>query len=272
MNNPMNKPMNNTAGLSFKPDLEAVCCGEKRHNWTRLEVATLFDLPWLELAYRAHQVHRRFFNPSEVQVSTLLSIKTGACPEDCQYCSQSGHYNTELKKEPLMSLESVVQQAEEAKAAGASRFCMGAAWRSPPKKDMPKVVEMVRSVKALGLETCMTLGMLDQDQADELAAAGLDYYNHNLDTSEDHYNRIISTRSFEDRLQTLDHVRNAGINVCCGGILGLGESQHDRMGLLLALANLPEHPQSVPINQLVAIEGTPLASADPVDPFDFVRT
>jgi len=243
-----------------------------RHDWTRTEVRALFELPFNDLLFQAQQVHRQHFDANAVQVSTLLSIKTGACPEDCKYCSQSGHYDTGLDKEKLLAIEKVVQEAKNAREKGASRFCMGAAWRSPREKDMPYVIEMVKQVKALGLETCMTLGMLDSEQASQLAQAGLDYYNHNLDTSPEHYNQIITTRSYQDRLDTLAHVRDAGMKVCAGGIVGLGESREDRVGLLTQLATLPMHPDSVPINQLVKIAGTPLGDVDDLDPFEFVRT
>ncbi|MEK6789497.1 MAG: biotin synthase BioB [Pseudomonadota bacterium] len=245
---------------------------EIRHNWTRPEVRALFDLPFNDLLFQAQQVHRQYFDANAVQVSTLLSIKTGACPEDCKYCSQSGHYDTGLDKEKLLEIDKVVQEAKNAREKGASRFCMGAAWRSPREKDMPYVVEMVKRVKALGLETCMTLGMLDGAQAGQLAEAGLDYYNHNLDTSPEHYNQIITTRTYQDRLDTLTHVRDAGMKVCAGGIVGLGESREDRVGLLTQLATLPAHPDSVPINQLVKIAGTPLGDVEDLDPFEFVRT
>lgn len=243
-----------------------------RHDWTRTEVRALFELPFNDLLFQAQQVHRQHFDANAVQVSTLLSIKTGACPEDCKYCSQSGHYDTGLDKEKLLAIEKVVQEAKNAREKGASRFCMGAAWRSPREKDMPYVIEMVKQVKALGLETCMTLGMLDGGQASQLAQAGLDYYNHNLDTSPEHYNQIITTRTYQDRLDTLAHVRDAGMKVCAGGIVGLGESREDRVGLLTQLATLPAHPDSVPINQLVKIAGTPLGDVDDLDPFEFVRT
>ena len=243
-----------------------------RHDWTRTEVRALFDLPFNDLLFQAQQVHRQYFDANAVQVSTLLSIKTGACPEDCKYCSQSGHYDTGLDKEKLLAIEKVVEEARNAREKGASRFCMGAAWRSPREKDMPYVIEMVKRVKALGLETCMTLGMLDGAQAGQLAEAGLDYYNHNLDTSPEHYNQIITTRTYQDRLDTLTHVRDAGMKVCAGGIVGLGESREDRVGLLTQLATLPAHPDSVPINQLVKIAGTPLGDVEDLDPFEFVRT
>lgn len=243
-----------------------------RHDWTRAELRALFDLPFNDLLFRAQSVHRANFDPNAVQVSTLLSIKTGACPEDCKYCSQSGHYDTGLDKEKLLEIEKVVDEARAARDSGASRFCMGAAWRSPREKDMPYVLEMVRRVKALGLETCMTLGMLSPDQARQLGDAGLDYYNHNLDTSPEYYGRIITTRSYADRLNTLSHVREAGIKVCSGGIIGMGEKREDRIGLLMELANLPVHPDSVPINMLVKIAGTPLGDVEDLEPFEFVRT
>lgn len=243
-----------------------------RHDWQRDEIAALFALPFNDLLFRAAQVHRQHFDPNAVQVSTLLSIKTGACPEDCKYCSQSGHHNTALEKEKLLEVRKVLEEARQARDKGASRFCMGAAWRSPRDKDMPYVLEMVREVKAMGLETCMTLGMLSRDQADQLAEAGLDYYNHNLDTSPEYYGQIISTRTYNDRLQTLAHVRDAGMKVCAGGIVGMGEDRRDRIGLLQQLANLPAHPESVPINMLVKIKGTPLAEVEDLDPFEFVRT
>lgn len=243
-----------------------------RHDWQSAEVAALFALPFTDLLHRAHSIHRECFDPNAVQLSTLLSIKTGACPEDCGYCSQSGHHNTALEKQNLMAVEAVLENAKAAKANGASRFCMGAGWRNPPKKDFPKVIEMVKAVKDLGLETCVTLGMLDDEQTQQLKEAGLDFYNHNLDSSPEYYKTIITTRTYEDRLNTLERVRDAGIKVCCGGIVGMGEKPSDRIGLLLQLANLPEHPQSVPINRLVAIKGTPLENAAPIDNFEFIRT
>jgi biotin synthase len=243
-----------------------------RHDWRSEEVQALFALPFNDLLFRAQEVHRAHFDPNAVQLSTLLSIKTGACPEDCAYCPQSVRFDTGLKAEPLMPLQEVRRAAEEAKANGATRFCMGAAWRSPKDRDLEKVAEMVREVKALGLETCVTLGMLKQSQAQSLADAGLDYYNHNIDTSPEHYSEIITTRTFEDRLETLAHVREAGMKVCCGGIVGMGESPVDRAEMLRVLANLPEHPESVPINELVQVPGTPLDGAAPLDPFEFVRT
>jgi biotin synthase len=243
-----------------------------RHDWTRDEVQALFALPFNALLHRAHTTHRQFHDPDAVQVSTLLSIKTGGCPEDCAYCPQAARYSTGVKAEKLMSVEAVVARAQAAKDAGASRFCMGAAWRSPKDRDIVKVAEIVGAVKALGLQTCATLGMLTQPQADKLKSAGLDYYNHNLDTAPEFYGEIIHTREYQDRLDTLGHVREAGLKTCCGGIVGMGESPSQRAGLLQTLANLPEHPESVPINQLVQVEGTPLAGTEPLDPFDFVRT
>ena len=243
-----------------------------RHDWSLDEVQALFAQPFNDLLFMAQSIHRQHFNPNEVQVSTLLSIKTGACPEDCAYCPQSSRYETGLEVEKLMELEKVLQQAKAAKASGATRFCMGAAWRSPKQRDMPHVVAMVKGVRDMGLESCMTLGMLTQDQASELADAGLDYYNHNLDTSPEYYTDIISTRSYQDRLDTLGHVRDAGMKVCSGGIVGMGERALDRAGLLQQLANLPSHPESVPINMLVRVKGTPLAEVDKLDAFEFIRT
>ena len=243
-----------------------------RHDWTRADVAALFALPFPELMFRAADLHRTYFDPTEVQISTLLSIKTGGCPEDCAYCPQSARFDTGVKAEKLMGLEAVLTEARAAKAGGASRFCMGAAWRSPKDRDLDKVCAMVEGVKALGLETCVTLGMLEAAQARRLKASGLDYYNHNLDTSPEYYGDIITTRTYQDRLDTLDHVRDAGINVCCGGIVGMGESADDRVGMIATLASLPVHPESVPINMLVQVEGTPLAVAGKLDPLDFVRT
>jgi biotin synthase len=246
--------------------------GAPRHNWTRAEIGALFALPFPELMFRAAQVHRENFDPSEVQISTLLSIKTGGCPEDCAYCPQAARYDTGVDAEKLMSLDAVLSEARAAKAGGASRFCMGAAWRSPKDRDLDNVCAMVEGVKALGLETCVTLGMLTGAQATRLKSSGLDYYNHNLDTSPEYYGEIITTRTYQDRLDTLDHVRDAGINVCCGGIVGMGEGAQDRIGMIATLAGLPRHPESVPINMLVQVEGTPLAHAAKLDPFDFVRT
>jgi biotin synthase len=243
-----------------------------RNDWSRTEVEELFAQPFMDLLFQAHQVHRLHQVPNSVQISTLLSIKTGACPEDCAYCPQSVRYDTGLESEELLEVEAVSARAHAAKAAGATRFCMGAAYRSPKPKDLRKVIAMIREVKSLGLETCATLGMVNEAQALELKSAGLDYYNHNLDTSPEYYEKIITTRTYQDRLDTLEAVRNAGMNVCCGGIVGMGEDPEDRVGLLHTLATLPEHPQSVPINQLVRVAGTPLADTATLDPFDFVRT
>lgn len=243
-----------------------------RNDWTREEVRSLFALPFPELIFRAAQIHRENFDPSEVQISTLLSIKTGGCPEDCAYCPQSAKFETGVKAEKLMDLETVLAEARAAKAGGASRFCMGAAWRSPKDRDLDKVCDMVEGVKALGMETCVTLGMLTGEQARRLKTCGLDYYNHNLDTSPEFYGEIITTRAYQDRLDTLEHVRAAGINVCCGGIVGMGEKLEDRVGMIATLASLATHPESVPINMLVRVEGTPLADTGTLDPLDFVRT
>jgi biotin synthase len=243
-----------------------------RHDWTRDEVRALFLLPFPELIFRAQIVHRRHFEPTEVQISTLLSIKTGGCPEDCAYCPQSVRYDTGVRAEKLMPVATVLAEARAAKAAGASRFCMGAAWREPKERDLENVCAMVAGVKALGLETCATLGMLSAGQARRLKAAGLDYYNHNIDTSPEYYGAIITTRAFQERLETLTHVRDAGIHVCCGGIVGMGEGVEDRVGMIATLANLPMHPESVPINMLVRVEGTPLEAAESIDPIEFVRT
>jgi biotin synthase len=243
-----------------------------RHDWTRAEVRALFDLPLPELMFRAQTIHRHYFDPTEVQISTLLSIKTGGCPEDCAYCPQSAHYNTGIDAQKLMRLDDVLGAARAAKASGASRFCMGAAWRAPKDRDVENVCAMVEGVRALGLETCATLGMLTADQAQRLKASGLDYYNHNLDTSPEFYGEIITTRTYQDRLDTLDHVRAAGIHVCCGGIVGMGEAREDRIGMIATLASLPAHPESVPINMLVKVAGTPLAQENALDPFEFVRT
>ena len=243
----------------------------KRHDWSFEEVQALYELPFNDLLFHAQSVHREHFDPNAVQVSTLLSIKTGACPEDCKYCSQSGHYNTELEKEKLMQVEKVLEEARAAKQNGASRFCMGAAWKHPSAKDFPHVLDMVKGVRALGMETCMTLGALNNEQSQALAEAGLDYYNHNIDTSRDYYKTIITTRTFEGRLDTLANVRDAGIKVCCGGIVGMGENKKDRINFLVELASLPQHPESVPINNLVKIKGTPLENVDDLDEFDFIR-
>jgi biotin synthase len=243
-----------------------------RNDWTRDEIQALYDQPFLDLVFEAQSVHRQHFQANSIQVSTLLSIKTGKCPEDCKYCSQSAHYDSKLEAEKRIAVDKVIREAQSAKESGSSRFCMGAAWRNPHERDMPYVLEMVREVKALGLETCMTLGMLNQSQAERLKDAGLDYYNHNLDTSREYYSHIISTRTFDDRLDTLDHVRQAGMKVCSGGIVGLGESRNDRIGLLHELATMPVHPESVPINMLVPIEGTPLADVEKLDVTEWIRT
>lgn len=242
-----------------------------RHDWSLEEVNQLFALPFNDLLYKAQTIHRQYFDPNQVQISTLLSIKTGACPEDCKYCPQSARYDTGIEAERLMEVEHVISEAKKAKANGSTRFCMGAAWKNPKARDMPYLKKMVEGVKSLGMETCMTLGMLDQQQADELADAGLDYYNHNLDTSREYYDQIITTRTYDDRLNTLEYVRNAGMKICSGGIMGLGETASDRSGLLMQLANLPTHPQSVPINMLVKVKGTPLDDVDDLDHFDFIR-
>ena len=241
-------------------------------RWTMSQVTELFNKPLLDLLFEAQQTHRQHFDPRQVQVSTLLSIKTGKCPEDCKYCSQSARYDSNLEAEKRIAVDKVISEAKEALESGSSRFCMGAAWRNPHERDMPYVLEMVREVKALGLETCMTLGMLNQSQAERLKDAGLDYYNHNLDTSREYYSHIISTRTFDDRLNTLDHVRQAGMKVCSGGIVGLGENRQDRIGLLQELATLPIHPESVPINMLVPIDGTPLADVEKLDVTEWIRT
>ncbi|ANE55149.1 MULTISPECIES: biotin synthase BioB [Methylomonas] len=243
-----------------------------RHDWQLHEVEALFGMPFNDLIFQAQTVHRTCFDPNEVQVSSLLSIKTGSCSEDCGYCPQSARYDSDLAPEALMPVDAVLQAAQRAKAEGASRFCMGAAWRSPKDRDIERVVEMVKGVKALGMETCVTLGMLTDKQTQALKEGGLDYYNHNLDTSEDYYSEIITTRTYQDRLDTLERVRDAGINVCCGGIVGMGESETDRAKLLLQLANLPKHPESVPINMLVQVQGTPLHGTETLDPIVFVRT
>jgi biotin synthase len=243
-----------------------------RHDWTRAEVAALIDLPFADLLARAHAEHRAHHDANAVQVSTLLSVKTGGCPEDCAYCPQAARYATGVDAEKLMSLDAVLAKAQQAKAAGATRFCMGAAWRSPKDRDIPKIAAMVGAVKSLGMETCATLGMLTQPQADALKSAGLDYYNHNLDSAPEFYGEIIHTREFQDRLDTLECVRDAGLKTCCGGIVGMGETRAQRAGLLQTLANLPAHPESVPINRLVQVEGTPLAGTALLDPFEFVRT
>lgn len=243
-----------------------------RHDWQVDEVLALYALPFNDLLFKAQTIHRENFNPNEVQISSLLSIKTGSCSEDCGYCPQSARYDSGVKSEPLMPIDEVLQAAQLAKSQGASRFCMGAAWRKPKDKDIERVVEMVQGVKALGMETCVTLGMLTDEQTARLKEGGLDYYNHNLDTSEDYYSEVITTRTYQDRLDTLERVRHAGINVCCGGIVGMGESDLDRAQLLMQLANLPQHPESVPVNMLVQVEGTPLMGTEQLDPLMFVRT
>ncbi|HVX05114.1 MAG TPA: biotin synthase BioB, partial [Rhodanobacteraceae bacterium] len=245
---------------------------QPRHDWSLPEIEALFDLPFMALLERAHAVHAAHHDPNAVQVSTLLSIKTGGCPEDCAYCPQAQRYHTGVAAQKLMAVDEVLERARAAKAAGASRFCMGAAWRGPRDRDIPKVAAMIREVKALGMETCATLGLLGEGHAQQLKDAGLDYYNHNIDTSPDYYGEIIHTREFEDRLDTLEDIRAAGLKTCCGGIVGMGETRAQRAGLLQALANLPEHPQSVPINQLVRVAGTPLEYVADMDPFEFVRT
>lgn len=252
-------------------ELRASSVIELRHDWQLEEIAALFDKPFADLILQAQTIHRQHFKPNQIQLNTLMSIKTGACPEDCAYCPQSGHYATGAPKSRLSSIDDVIHHASIAKKNGATRFCMGAAWRQPHAKDLLQVIEMIKAVKALGMQTCVTLGMLDANQAQALKAAGLDYYNHNIDTSPDFYPKIISTRTFDDRLNTLSHVRNAKINVCCGGILGMGETREDRIAFLQQLANLPEHPQSVPFNGLLATPGTPLEHQERIDVFEFVR-
>lgn len=244
---------------------------EVRHNWTHAEVRDLMEKPFMDLLFEAQLVHRQYQQTNHVQVSTLLSIKTGVCPEDCKYCPQSARYTTDIEKERLMEVERVLDAAQKAKNAGSTRFCMGAAWKNPKERDMPHLTDMIKGVKDMGLETCMTLGMLTPEQAKQLANAGLDYYNHNLDTSPEFYGNIITTRTYQDRLDTLSHVRDAGMKICSGGIIGMGESANDRAGLLVELANLPTHPESVPINMLVKVKGTPLETVDDVEPFDFIR-
>ncbi len=246
--------------------------GSVRNDWTREEIRTLYDLPFSDLVWRAQTVHRENFDPREVQISTLLSIKTGGCPEDCAYCPQSAAYETGVKAGKLMDVSAVLADATAAREAGATRFCMGAAWRQPKDRDLDAVCQMVEGVKALGMETCVTLGMLTGPQAGRLKDAGLDYYNHNLDTSPEYYGEIISTRTYQERLDTLEHVRGAGINVCCGGIVGMGEGREDRVGMMHALATLPQHPESVPINALVQVEGTPVSIGQEVDGIEFVRS
>ncbi|MDX8469928.1 biotin synthase BioB [Mesorhizobium sp. VK23B] len=260
----------------MNPQLHVDATGEPINpgspQWNREAAQAVYDLPFNDLLFRAQTIHRENFDPNRVQLSRLLSIKTGGCPEDCGYCSQSSHHQSGLKASKLMEVQRVIAEARKARDAGATRYCMGAAWRSPKERDMDAVVAMVEGVKALGMETCMTLGMLDLGQAQRLKQAGLDYYNHNIDTSERYYSEIISTRTFADRLDTLANVRDSGIKVCCGGIVGMGEEKADRIDMLVTLANLPEPPDSVPINMLIPIEGTPLGEADPIEPIEFVRT
>jgi biotin synthase len=260
--------------MSLAPDIEhtnATGGSPIRHDWTREEVREIFALPFPDLMHEAQRIHRLYFDPREVQISTLLSIKTGGCPEDCAYCPQSASYSTGVKAEKLMRVDAVLADARAAKAAGAQRFCMGAAWRSPKDRDLDQICRMIEGVKAIGMETCVTLGMLTPPQAGRLKEAGLDYYNHNLDTSPEYYEKIITTRVYQDRLDTLGAVRDAGIHVCCGGIVGMGEGIEDRVGMIATLASLPEHPESVPINLLVQIEGTPLSVGQKTEPLDFVR-
>ena len=266
------QPAAETASATATQATQAANAGGTPARWRVADVAALYELPFNDLLLRAQQVHREHFDANAVQLSTLLSIKTGGCEEDCGYCSQSAHHDTGLKAEKLMDVEVVLEAARAAKANGATRFCMGAAWRNPKERHMEPLTAMVRGVKEMGLETCMTLGMLEDAQAKELADAGLDYYNHNLDTSPEFYGQIISTRTYQDRLDTLERVRDAGINVCCGGIIGMGETRRERAGLIAQLANMNPYPESVPINNLVAIEGTPLENTEPLDPLEFVRT
>ena len=262
----------NVTGLHAKRRQAATADGAIRHDWTRAEAQALYDLPFMDLLFRAQTIHRASFDPNKVQMSRLLSIKTGGCAEDCGYCSQSAHYASGLKASKLMEVQRVIAEAQKAKDAGATRYCMGAAWRSPKARDMDAVVAMVEGVKALGMETCMTLGMLSDEDIARLGGAGLDYYNHNVDTSEDYYAKVITTRTYADRLDTLARVRDAGIKVCSGGIVGMGEASQDRADMLVTLANLEEHPESVPINMLIAIPGTPLENVEKIDAIDFVRT
>ena len=255
--------------LSIKRNIKPV---ETEQRWTVAQIVALFEMPFNDLMHQAQTVHRENFDPNAVQVSTLLSIKTGGCSEDCGYCPQAARYHTDVENEPLMALDEVLAAAREAKEAGASRFCMGAAWRSPKQKDLEPVLKMISEVKAMGLQTCATLGMLKEGQASQLKEAGLDYYNHNLDTAPEFYGDVITTRTYQDRLDTLDSVREADINVCCGGIIGMGETRNQRAGLLAQLANMEQPPESVPINLLTQVEGTPLHGTDELDPFEFVRT
>ena len=269
---PFSSSLNSIQFANMSPTPEATCETANAQNWTREQVESLFALPFNDLLFKAQTVHRENHDANAVQLSSLLSIKTGACPEDCAYCPQSARYKTGLKTERLMPLDQIVEAAKKAKAEGAGRFCMGAAWRSPKDKDIQAVSEAVSAVKALGMETCATLGMLNEEHAAELKEAGLDYYNHNLDTSPEYYGEIITTRTYDDRLETLENVRTAGMKVCCGGIVGMGETKNDRVGLLQTLANLSPPPESVPINNLIKIKGTPLADLEDIDPFDFIRT
>ena len=264
--------MENRTYRSAETDHQNNLGGEVRTDWVLDEVRSLFDLPFNDLLFKAQNIHRVWFNPNKVQMSTLLSIKTGGCPEDCGYCSQSVKFDTGLDASALMKVEEVLKAARQAKDGGATRFCMGAAWRNPKDRDMGAICAMIEGVKSLGMESCATLGMLTAQQAEELKAAGLDYYNHNIDTSRRYYKEIISTRTMDDRIETLNYVRSAGLNVCCGGIVGMGESRDDRIDMLHALATMPSHPQSVPINMLVRVEGTPLGGANNLDSFDFVKT
>jgi biotin synthase len=257
--------------LEVRDEAAVVAPAAAPAQWTGEKAAAIYRLPFNDLLFRAQSVHRQHFDPNRVQLSRLLNIKTGGCPEDCGYCSQSSHHATGLAASKLMDVDTILAEARRAKEGGATRYCMGAAWRNPKPRDMDAVVEIVGAVKALGLETCMTLGMLDREQADRLSDAGLDYYNHNIDTSERYYPKVVSTRSFFDRLETLEHVRQSGMKVCCGGILGMGESEQDRIDMLVTLASLPEPPESVPINMLIPISGTPLAKSDPIGPIEFVR-
>ncbi|GGF21113.1 biotin synthase [Aliidongia dinghuensis] len=254
------------------PQESATVATVVRHDWTRAEIQALFDLPFADLLHQAQTVHRANFDPNRVQLSTLLSIKTGGCPEDCGYCSQSAHFETGVKAEKLMAVETVLADARRARDAGATRYCMGAAWRSPKDKDLEQVCAMIEGVRAMGMETCVTLGMLNAAQAARLKDAGLDYYNHNIDTSPEYYEKVVSTRTMDDRLDTLSHVRDAGIHVCCGGIIGMGEARADRIGMLWTLATMADHPESVPVNMLAETEGTPLGHSAKVEPLEFVRT
>ena len=264
--------MSEASEISPPVSYESAYADGFRHNWTKREILEYFNMPFMDLLFEAQTVHRTHFDPNRVQLSQLCSIKTGGCPEDCKYCPQSARYQTEVDASKLMAVQEVIEKAKKAKEAGATRYCMGAAWRSPKGRDMDAVVAMIEGVKDLGMETCVTLGMLNEEQVGRLKQAGLDYYNHNVDSSPEYYKEIITTRSYEDRLETLERVRGAGINVCSGGIVGMGESQEDRAGMLQTLANLPQHPGSVPINMLVQVEGTPLFGEGKMDPFDFVRT